>query len=112
MYREVYEKFGGVKFDFASLAPWGHFPTIKALKQDRKGGCLNEVTLPVKLHDGALTKAVEEVQKQLQGLKYSDFNLYSTLSKRIKYPSKYGMYLPLPTDFFLYNFGPILICKL
>ena len=67
MYREVYEKFGGVKFDFASLAPWGHFPTIKALEQDRKGGCLNEVTLPVKLHDGALTKAVEEVQKQLQG---------------------------------------------
>lgn len=36
VFQQVYEKLGGGKLVFASLAPLGYFPTIKALKQDRK----------------------------------------------------------------------------
>ncbi|KAJ0074952.1 hypothetical protein Patl1_33828 [Pistacia atlantica] len=89
--KEIY-KSGGRKFAFINLPPLGCFPTIRILKPETNGSCLGKVSSLAKLHNKALSKLLYNLEKQSKGFKYSLFDLNSRLRKRMKHPSKYGMY--------------------
>lgn len=84
-------KIGGRKFGFLSVGPLGCIPLQRALDTGSNGSCSGKVTSVLKLHNTALSKALQELESQLKGFKYSYHNLYSSLSERIDNPSKYGM---------------------
>ncbi|XAR49847.1 hypothetical protein NMG60_11004005 [Bertholletia excelsa] len=84
--KEIY-KLGGRKFGFVGLGPLGCYPIIRALYP---GECLEELTTLVKLHNNALLKVLKTLAWRLQGFKYSNFDLYTSVSERINDPSQYG----------------------
>uniref|UniRef100_A0A6N2N736 SGNH hydrolase-type esterase domain-containing protein n=1 Tax=Salix viminalis TaxID=40686 RepID=A0A6N2N736_SALVM len=64
----------------------------EAVKQEQTGvsGCMDEATMFAKLHNTALSKALEELERQLEGFRYSNFDAYIAGGERINNPSKYG----------------------
>ncbi|KAJ7963341.1 GDSL esterase/lipase [Quillaja saponaria] len=88
--KEIYKK-GGRKFGFIGLSSLGCSPILKVLvKNGSTDACLEEVSALVKLHNSALSKALNKLEKQLRGFKYSLTNLYDITTDLINYPSKYG----------------------
>ncbi|OMO65983.1 Lipase, GDSL [Corchorus olitorius] len=87
--KELYEK-GGRKFGFVNIEPLGCIPYVKILDQGSNGSCYEEATKLAELHNKALSLALQELESQLEGFKYTHFNFYSSLSERINNPSKYG----------------------
>ncbi|KAF7150387.1 hypothetical protein RHSIM_Rhsim02G0226800 [Rhododendron simsii] len=85
--KEIYEA-GGRKFAFISLAPLDCVPFVRALNP--AGECSQELTALVKLHSAAFSKVLRKLEMQLQGFKYSNFDLYNFIIERIENPSKYG----------------------
>ncbi|KDP40645.1 hypothetical protein JCGZ_24644 [Jatropha curcas] len=85
--KEIYKK-GGRKFGFVSLGAIGCLPSMRA--KNSTGGCQEKITVLVKRHNKALSEALKELQSQLHGFKYANFDFYSSLRKRINNPSKYG----------------------
>ncbi|KAF7151358.1 hypothetical protein RHSIM_Rhsim02G0226600 [Rhododendron simsii] len=85
--KEIYEA-GGRKFAFVNLAPLDCVPFVRALNP--AGECLQEFTALVKLHNTAISKVLKKLEMQLQGFKYSNFDLYNSIIERIENPSKYG----------------------
>lgn len=77
---------------FVSMGPLGCLPYLRASNKNGTGGCMDEVTVFSKLHNSALIEALKELQTQLRGFKYSYFDFYTSLSERIKRPSKYGVF--------------------
>ncbi|KAJ9129167.1 hypothetical protein P3X46_034044 [Hevea brasiliensis] len=67
---------------------YGCAPFTRGL--NTSGGCLEEVTALIKLHNRALSKVLEDLQKELKGFEYSVLDFYTSLSKRMNKPSKYG----------------------
>jgi hypothetical protein len=88
--QEIYKN-GGRKFGFLNVEPMGCFPYARAVLQNNTCGCVDELTVLAKLHNRALTKALEELMGQLKGFKYSNFDFHASLSERINNPSKYGI---------------------
>ncbi|XP_058004069.1 GDSL esterase/lipase 1-like, partial [Hevea brasiliensis] len=86
VYQEI-SKNGERKFGVVSLPPLGFLPSMRGFKQNRYGGCMEEVTILTKLNNKELSKALNEPKKQLKGFKYSNFDCYSSASERIKNPS-------------------------
>ncbi|WRX14501.1 GDSL lipase/esterase - like 10 [Theobroma cacao] len=86
--KEIY-KIGGRKFGFPNMAPLGCLPFIKA-RVGSNGSCLDEVNKLAQLHDQELPKVLHELEKQLPGFKYSNYNFYKTVGERLSNPSKYG----------------------
>lgn len=86
----MYEK-GGRKFGFVNVEPLGCIPFVKILDQGSNGSCFEEATALAELHNRELSLALQELERQLKGFKYTNFNFYSSLSERINDPSKYGM---------------------
>ncbi|KAK9269959.1 hypothetical protein L1049_025532 [Liquidambar formosana] len=84
--REIYEV-GGRKFGFQNAGPLGCLPA--GLKQSN-GDCVQEKSAVGKLHNIALSKALQKLEGQLQGFKYSIFDYYTSLYLLTNYPSKYG----------------------
>ncbi|XAR51290.1 hypothetical protein NMG60_11005884 [Bertholletia excelsa] len=87
--QEVY-KIGGRKFGFVNMAPWGCVPLAKALNQANNGECIEELKKSVNLHNIALPKALQELERKLNGFSYSNFDLYTSLWKRMNNPAEYG----------------------
>ncbi|XP_010270696.1 PREDICTED: GDSL esterase/lipase 5-like [Nelumbo nucifera] len=87
--QEIY-KIGGRKFGFIRLGPLGCVPALRALKPENKGRCLEEALTLSKLHNKALSNLLRELESQFPELKYSNYDFYSFLRQRMKYPSKYG----------------------
>ncbi|XP_058200767.1 GDSL esterase/lipase 1-like [Rhododendron vialii] len=85
--KEIYEA-GGRKFAFVSLAPFDCAPLVRALNP--AGECMQEVAALIKLHNTAISKVLKKLEMQLQGFKYSNFDLYNSATERIENPSKYG----------------------
>ncbi|KAG5563169.1 hypothetical protein RHGRI_005803 [Rhododendron griersonianum] len=85
--KEIYEA-GGRKFAFVSLAPLDCVPLVRALNP--AGECLQELSALIKLHNTAFSKVLTKLEMQLQGFKYSNFDLYNSFTERIENPSKYG----------------------
>lgn len=87
--KEIYKN-GGRRFGFLNVEPMGCSPYARAALQNNTCGCVDELTVLSKLHNRALTKALEELMAQLKGFKYSNFDFHGSLSERINNPSKYG----------------------
>ncbi|KAG5227347.1 GDSL esterase/lipase [Salix suchowensis] len=89
--QEIY-KIGGRKFGLSTLIALGCLPSLRAVKQEQTGvsGCMDEATMFAKLHNRALSKALEELERQLEGFRYSNFDAYIAGGERINNPSKYG----------------------
>ncbi|GMI92554.1 GDSL lipase 1 [Hibiscus trionum] len=83
---EIYKK-GGRKFGFPNLIPLGCLPYMKA---QSGGPCNDEVTAIAKLHNSRLPKTLNKLKKELQGFKYSLYNMYQSVNERLSNPSKYG----------------------
>ena len=79
---------GGRKFGFMNLPPFGCFPGIKV--NTINGSCLKEGLHFAKLHNTALSELLMKLGKELEGFKYSLYDLNTNLRKRINHPSKYG----------------------
>ncbi|XP_065865503.1 GDSL esterase/lipase 1-like [Euphorbia lathyris] len=80
-------KNGGRKFVIANVAPLGCLPNMRA---QNHGGCMNEVSGLVKMHNYELDILLQSLEHQLQDFQYVYFNLYDSLIQRINYPSTYG----------------------
>ncbi|EEF28461.1 GDSL esterase/lipase 1 isoform X1 [Ricinus communis] len=87
--QEIY-KTGGRKFGFLSLGAVDCLPGIRALNMKNSGGCMKQVTDLIKLHNKELSVVLKQLESQLQGFKYSNFDFYKSFSERINNPIKYG----------------------
>ncbi|EEF29145.1 zinc finger protein, putative [Ricinus communis] len=89
--KEIYRN-GGRKFGVVSLGSLGCIPALRAINKqiNNSGGCMEEVTVLAKSHNKALSKALEKLEKELKGFKYSYFDFYTSTNDRANNPSKYG----------------------
>ncbi|KAJ0007696.1 hypothetical protein Pint_30251 [Pistacia integerrima] len=88
--KEIY-KIGGRKFGFASLGALGCSPRMRALVNGSSGSCSETATSELaKLHNIEFYKAMEELEKQLTGLKYSVHDFYDSGVEVMNNPSRYG----------------------
>ncbi|KAM3699178.1 hypothetical protein ACJW31_05G006100 [Castanea mollissima] len=85
----IYKK-GGRKVAMPNLAPLGCLPITRALNTNNTGACIEGLSALAKLHNEALSKSLQELESQLDGFKYSITDKYTSLSKTINNPSKYG----------------------
>lgn len=87
--QEVYN-LGGRKFGFLNVSPIGCLPFVKALDPARTGGCKEELTDVARLHNRALSEALQKLEIQLTGFKYSLHDFFTSLNEITEDPSKYG----------------------
>ncbi|PKI56520.1 hypothetical protein CRG98_023046 [Punica granatum] len=80
---------GGRKFGVNSLGPLGCIPVVRALP-GTNGACSNEFNELLKLHNGALAKALQNLGAELDGFKYSNFDFFIVVTELTDNPSKYG----------------------
>ncbi|XP_043817791.1 GDSL esterase/lipase 1-like [Manihot esculenta] len=66
--KEFYKK-GGRRFGFVNIGPYGCAPFTRALSTS--GGCLEEATALIKLHNKEVSKALEDLEQELEGFEYS-----------------------------------------
>jgi len=94
--QEIYNE-GGRKFGFVNVAPLSCYPSLRTFVNGTSiEACLkDQASALARLHNNALPKTLQKLEKQLKGFKYSIFNFYDALLELIKYPSKYGIYMPL-----------------
>ncbi|KAK3013030.1 hypothetical protein RJ639_008231, partial [Escallonia herrerae] len=78
---------GGRKFGFVTMPPIGCLPYYREINN---GGCSEEVSAIADLHNKAFSQILRKLEKQLEGFKYSLFDLNTVVSDRISNPSKYG----------------------
>nr|XP_027121736.1 GDSL esterase/lipase 1-like isoform X1 [Coffea arabica] len=87
---EVY-KAGGRKFGFLSLLPLGCLPYVRAHNAEGNGEtCVKDLTDLAKSYNAALAQKFKQLQKQLKGFIYSNFDFFNAVSQRLSNPSKYG----------------------
>ncbi|XP_065867085.1 GDSL esterase/lipase 2-like [Euphorbia lathyris] len=86
--KDIY-KIGGRKFGFIGMGAFDCAPQMRAFEQN-KGGCDEQVSTIIRLHNEALPKLLKEIQSQLEEFQYLYFDFYTTLTERIKNPLKYG----------------------
>ncbi|KAJ9559944.1 hypothetical protein OSB04_005104 [Centaurea solstitialis] len=79
---------GGRKFGMVTIPPSGCWPSIRARRPDNS--CSQEIETISSLHNEALSKKFEELEKQLEGFVYSIFDLSTAISNRMNNPSRYG----------------------
>ena len=89
MSQEVYN-LGGRKFGFLNVSPIGCLPFVKALDPARTGSCKEELTDVARLHNRALSQALQKLEIQLTGFKYSLHDFFTSLNEITEDPSKYG----------------------
>ncbi|KAK9022702.1 hypothetical protein V6N11_002946 [Hibiscus sabdariffa] len=87
--KEIY-RVGGRKFAFINVPELGCVPGMRIIKSDNNGSCLEDATRLATLHNKALSKLLFELEKRLEGFKYSLFDFNSNLRQRMQHPSKYG----------------------
>ncbi|XVE51795.1 hypothetical protein DITRI_Ditri02bG0070200 [Diplodiscus trichospermus] len=87
--KEIYRK-GGRKFGFRNLGQLGCVPLLKILVPGNTGSCFEEVTELAKLHDVALSKALQELEINLVEFKYAMHDLSISFGERLNNPEKYG----------------------
>ncbi|KAK9060355.1 hypothetical protein SSX86_021059 [Deinandra increscens subsp. villosa] len=79
---------GGRKYGFLTVPPLGCWPAIRFSQSGNT--CSKEIDDIIRVHNQALTRKLEDLEKQLQGFMFSKFNIYGSVSDRMKNPSKYG----------------------
>ncbi|KAL3723524.1 hypothetical protein ACJRO7_035669 [Eucalyptus globulus] len=81
-------KVGARKFGFLAVPPVGCLPALRLVTGN--GSCLRPAIKLTKLHNVAFPATLAKLESQLQGFKYSLFDVYTSWIERIQYPSKYG----------------------
>ncbi|XP_010273653.1 PREDICTED: GDSL esterase/lipase 5-like [Nelumbo nucifera] len=87
--QEIY-KIGGRKFGLIRMSPLGCVPGVRITKPENKGACLQEALTLAELHNKALSELLRKLEIQLPEFKYSNYDFYTFIDQRMKYPSKYG----------------------
>ncbi|XP_007042990.2 PREDICTED: GDSL esterase/lipase 1 [Theobroma cacao] len=87
--KEIHKK-GGRKFGFLSLGPLGCIPGMKVLVSGSTGSCVDKATTLAHLHNKALSIALQKLENRLEGFKFANHDLYTSVSERMNNPSKYG----------------------
>ncbi|XP_059456687.1 GDSL esterase/lipase 1-like isoform X2 [Corylus avellana] len=82
-------KMGGRKFGFQNLGPIGCMPATKA-SLGITTDCAHEPLVIAKMHNIALPKLLQKIQRQLPGFKYALYDYYTTLAERTLYSTKFG----------------------
>lgn len=83
----IYEK-GGRKFGILTAPLIGCWPGIRMRQPGNT--CNTEIDELTRLHNQALAKRLEHLEKQLEGFMYAKFDISIAISNRMKSPSKYG----------------------
>ncbi|OMP03732.1 Lipase, GDSL [Corchorus olitorius] len=87
--KEIYKK-GGRKFGLFNMGTLGCIPTMKALVPGNTGACFEEATELGKLHNAALSEALQELEIKLVGLKLAKHDFNMSTSERLNNPQKYS----------------------
>ncbi|XP_019168151.1 PREDICTED: GDSL esterase/lipase 1-like [Ipomoea nil] len=89
--KEVYKE-GGRKFVIFSAAPLACLPYSRALKfqQTNRTGCEKKFRVLTEIHNKVLPNKLIELEKALQGFKYSYFDFFQAATDIIDHPSRYG----------------------
>ncbi|XP_021291452.1 GDSL esterase/lipase 1-like [Herrania umbratica] len=87
--KEIHMK-GGRKFGFLGLGPLGCTPGMKVLVSGSTGSCVDKATTLAHLHNKALSIALQKLENRLEGFKFANHDLYTSVSERMNNPSKYG----------------------
>ncbi|KAF7813979.1 GDSL esterase/lipase 5 [Senna tora] len=87
--QDIY-KMGGRKFGFLGIAPLGCLPSLRARVNGTAGSCLEEANELAKQHNKELSLVLQNLERKLQGFKYSFTNYYDLVSQLMNFPSKYG----------------------
>nr|GEV16922.1 GDSL esterase/lipase 1-like [Tanacetum cinerariifolium] len=82
----IYEK-SGRKFGVVTAPLIGCWPGIR-IRQSRNT-CNTEIDELTRLHNQALAKRLEHLEKPLEGFMYARFDISTAISYRMKNPSKY-----------------------
>ncbi|KDP40647.1 hypothetical protein JCGZ_24646 [Jatropha curcas] len=85
--KEIHKE-GGRKFAFVSVGAVDCLPFLRA--RNPTGGCNEQITTLIKLHNHKFPTALQQLQRELYGFKYANFDFYKALSERINNGSKYG----------------------
>jgi len=93
--QEIYNE-GGRKFGFVNVAPLRCSPFLRTFVNGTTiEACLKEQGSALARLQKCSSQITSKTRKTTKGFKYSIFNLYDALLESIKYPSKYGIYMPL-----------------
>ncbi|XP_065869461.1 GDSL lipase-like [Euphorbia lathyris] len=87
--KELYEN-GLRKLAIQNVGPLGCYPTVKAMFPQVNGTCVRTFLVNANLHNRALSQAMNKLETQLPGFKYSIFDYFHALAARIQNPAKYG----------------------
>ncbi|KAA8541592.1 hypothetical protein F0562_022744 [Nyssa sinensis] len=87
--KEIY-RIGGRKIAFQNAGPLGCTPGTKAMDPSVGGGCAELPMALARRHNRLLSNALQKLETELPGFKYSIFDYYNSLYDRIFKPSKYG----------------------
>nr|GMC90656.1 GDSL esterase/lipase 1-like [Ipomoea batatas] len=90
--KEIYKE-GGRKFVVFSTVPLGCVPSTKVLNLQltNTSGCFKELQELANMHNKALLQELINLEKTLQGFKYTYFDFYSAITDVIAHPSRYGV---------------------
>ena len=67
-------------------------PGLRILVPGNTGSCFEEITEIAKLHNAALSKALQDLEFKLVEFKYAKHDINISFSERSNNPEKYGMY--------------------
>ncbi|XVF86967.1 hypothetical protein PTKIN_Ptkin18bG0082800 [Pterospermum kingtungense] len=87
--KEIYRK-GGRKFGFLNLGELGCVPGLKVHVPGNTGACFEQATELAKLHNAALSKALQELETKLVEFKYAKHDINISFTERSNNPEKYG----------------------
>ncbi|CAE5960165.1 unnamed protein product [Arabidopsis arenosa] len=87
--KEVY-KIGGRKFGFLNMGAYDCAPASLIIDQTKIGSCFKPVTELINLHNEKLRDGLRRLERELPGFKYALHDYHTSLSERMKNPSKYG----------------------
>ncbi|KAJ9146060.1 hypothetical protein P3X46_028375 [Hevea brasiliensis] len=81
---------GGRKFAFQNVAPIGCLPMMKQTYNLKPSQCAQKPLQLAREHNNALSNALEKLESNLKGFKYSIFDYFTEIGNMIDNPSKYG----------------------
>ncbi|OMO66061.1 Lipase, GDSL [Corchorus olitorius] len=87
--KEIYKK-GGRKFGILNMVTLGCLPLMKALVPGNTDACFEEATELAKLHNVALSQALDKLEIISKGLKFAKYDFNTSLIERTNNPEKYG----------------------
>ncbi|KAJ8756082.1 hypothetical protein K2173_024629 [Erythroxylum novogranatense] len=87
--KEIYD-LGARKFAFMKLPMMGCLPAMRIYKPETNGSCYQDITSKASIYNQALSKILSEFTNNLNGFRYSLFDLSGTMEKIMNHPKKYG----------------------